>query len=189
MWPRRASGSARVLRMTPGLQFRISWPCAWWITRNCRAEWKRRMPRHLVQPRWASPRGAALVRPWPPGSALPSCNHLLSVSAQPTPAPARFFAPMSGPMVYSITGIWAGADWFSAEAFDMFGILSRPPGPAPPAHHDGFLGIRSQDFRCRQRRGPLLTREGRGRYQPREHRPALALVPNVIRHDNRYDPS
>ena len=28
-------------------------------------------------------------------------------------------------MVDSVTGIWAGADWFERETFDLFGILFK----------------------------------------------------------------
>jgi NADH:ubiquinone oxidoreductase subunit C len=38
----------------------------------------------------------------------------------------RVFCPDDEqPIVDSVTGIWASADWFEREAFDLFGILFR----------------------------------------------------------------
>jgi NADH-quinone oxidoreductase subunit C len=94
------------------------------------------------------------------------------------------------PMVDSLTGIWASAEWFEREAFDLFGILFR-------AHPDlrriltdyGFIGHPfRKDFpligNVEVRYDPQLKRVV---YEPVSIEPRT-LVPRVIRHDNRYDP-
>jgi NADH-quinone oxidoreductase subunit C len=95
------------------------------------------------------------------------------------------------PVIDSLTGIWASADWFEREAFDLFGILFK-------GHHDlrriltdyGFIGHPfRKDF-------PLIGNV-EVRYDPQLKRvvyepvsiEARTLVPRVIRHDNRYDPA
>jgi NADH:ubiquinone oxidoreductase subunit C len=38
------------------------------------------------------------------------------------------------PLIDSVVDIWASANWYEREAFDMYGILFKDhPGPAPPA--------------------------------------------------------
>ena len=51
--------------------------------------------------------------------------HLLSVSLNHRVRLRVFCADDAQPMVDSVIGIWAGADWFEREAFDMFGILFK----------------------------------------------------------------
>ncbi|MEF9979552.1 MAG: NADH-quinone oxidoreductase subunit C [Thermomonas sp.] len=49
--------------------------------------------------------------------------HLLSVRNN-TRVRVRCFAADNGlPVVPSVTGIWAGANWFEREAFDLYGII------------------------------------------------------------------
>ena len=51
--------------------------------------------------------------------------HLLSISRN-TRLRLRCRCPAGEPpMVDSVTGIWASADWYEREAFDLFGILFR----------------------------------------------------------------
>jgi NADH-quinone oxidoreductase subunit C len=51
--------------------------------------------------------------------------HLLSVSRN-TRLRVRCPCPTGEPpMVDSVTGVWASADWFEREAFDLYGILFR----------------------------------------------------------------
>jgi NADH-quinone oxidoreductase subunit C len=93
------------------------------------------------------------------------------------------------PAVDSLVGIWASANWFEREAFDLFGILFR-------AHPDlrrlltdyGFIGHPfRKDF-------PLIGNV-EVRYDPAQKRVVYepvtieprTLVPRVIRHDNRYE--
>ncbi|MBM5812512.1 MAG: NADH-quinone oxidoreductase subunit C [Gammaproteobacteria bacterium] len=51
--------------------------------------------------------------------------HLLSVSRNVRLRLRCWCPPGEPPMVDSVTGIWASADWYEREAFDLFGILFR----------------------------------------------------------------
>lgn len=94
------------------------------------------------------------------------------------------------PMMDSVIGVWASANWFEREVFDLFGILF-------PGHPDlrriltdyGFLGHPfRKDF-------PLVgnievrydEQKQRVVYEPVEIVPRT-LVPRVIRDDNRWSP-
>jgi NADH-quinone oxidoreductase subunit C len=77
----------------------------------------------------------------PAGSRFAVVYHLLSVSKNAR-LRLRVFAPDDEmPAVDSVTGIWAGANWFERETFDLFGIVF-------PGHPDlrriltdyGFIG-------------------------------------------------
>ena len=93
------------------------------------------------------------------------------------------------PMVDSLTGVWASAEWFEREAFDLFGILFRGHPDLRRILTDyGFIGHPfRKDF-------PLIgnvevrydPEKRRVVYQPVTIEPRV-LVPKVIRHDNRYN--
>jgi NADH-quinone oxidoreductase subunit C len=95
------------------------------------------------------------------------------------------------PVVDSVVEIWAGANWFEREAFDLFGILFRGHPDLRRILTDyGFIGHPfRKDF-------PLSgnvevkydTEKKRVVYQPVSIVPRV-LVPKVIRHDHRYDPA
>ena len=95
------------------------------------------------------------------------------------------------PMVDSLTGIWASAEWFEREAFDLFGILFRGHPDLRRILTDyGFIGHPfRKDFpligNVEVRYDPQLKRVV---YEPVSIEPRT-LVPRVIRHDNRYDPA
>ncbi len=99
--------------------------------------------------------------------------------------------PGEDPVLDSLTGIWASADWFEREAFDLFGILFRGHPDLRRLLTDyGFIGHPfRKDFplsgNVEVRYDPQL---GRVVYQPVSIEPRV-LVPRVIRHDNRYDPA
>ena len=88
----------------------------------------------------------------------------------------------------SVTPVWAGANWFEREAFDLFGILFEGHPDLRRILTDyGFMGHPfRKDF-------PL---EGNVevRYDPEQERVVYqpvtiknrVLVPKTIRHDNRY---
>jgi NADH-quinone oxidoreductase subunit C len=94
------------------------------------------------------------------------------------------------PMIDSVVGIWASANWFEREAFDLFGILfTGHPDLRRILTDYGFIGHPfRKDF-------PLIgnvevkydTAKGRVVYQPVSIEPRT-LVPRVIRQDNRYEP-
>jgi len=94
------------------------------------------------------------------------------------------------PMVHSLTGIWASAEWYEREAFDLFGILFRNHPDLRRILTDyGFIGHPfRKDFpligNVEVRYDPQLQRVV---YEPVGIEPRT-LVPRVIRHDNRYDP-
>jgi NADH-quinone oxidoreductase subunit C len=98
---------------------------------------------------------------------------------------------LEDPVIDSVTGIWASADWFEREAFDLFGILFRGHPDLRRLLTDyGFIGHPfRKDFpligNVEVRYDPELRRVV---YEPVSIEPRT-LVPRVIRHDNRYDPA
>jgi len=95
------------------------------------------------------------------------------------------------PMIDSVCGIWASANWFEREAFDLFGILFKGHPDLRRILTDyGFIGHPfRKDF-------PLIGNV-EVRYDPERKRVVYepvsieprTLVPRVIREDNRYDPA
>jgi NADH-quinone oxidoreductase subunit C len=93
------------------------------------------------------------------------------------------------PVIDSVVDVWAGANWYEREAFDLFGILFRGHPDLRRILTDyGFIGHPfRKDF-------PLIGNvevrydpaKGRVVYQPVSIEPRT-LVPRVIREDNRYD--
>jgi NADH-quinone oxidoreductase subunit C len=95
------------------------------------------------------------------------------------------------PTLDSVTEVWAGANWFEREAFDLFGILFRGHPDLRRILTDyGFIGHPfRKDF-------PLIgnvevqydPEKKRVVYQPVSIEPRV-LVPKVIRRDHRYEPA
>jgi NADH-quinone oxidoreductase subunit C len=95
------------------------------------------------------------------------------------------------PVVDSVVDVWASANWFEREAFDLFGILFRGHPDLRRLLTDyGFIGHPfRKDF-------PLIgnvevhydPERQRVVYQPVSITPRV-LVPKVIRHDHRYEPA
>jgi NADH-quinone oxidoreductase subunit C len=95
------------------------------------------------------------------------------------------------PVIDSAVDVWACANWFEREAFDMFGILFKGHPDLRRILTDyGFIGHPfRKDF-------PLIGNvevrydpaQGRVIYQPVSIEPRT-LVPRVIRDDNRYEES
>ena len=95
------------------------------------------------------------------------------------------------PVVDSVISVWACANWFEREAFDLFGILFKGHPDLRRILTDyGFIGHPfRKDF-------PLIgnvevqydAEKHRVVYQPVSIVPRV-LVPKVIRHDHRYEPS
>jgi NADH-quinone oxidoreductase subunit C len=117
--------------------------------------------------------------------------HLLSISLNHRLRLRVFCVDDAEPMVDSVTGIWAAANWFERETFDMFGILFKGHPDLRRLLTDyGFIGHPfRKDFPLS---GNVEVRydpeKGRVVYQPVTIDPRV-LVPKVIRHDNRYDPA
>ena len=93
------------------------------------------------------------------------------------------------PSVDSVVQVWAAANWFEREAFDLFGILFRGHPDLRRLLTDyGFIGHPfRKDFpligTVEVRYDPILKRVV---YEPVTIE-ARTLVPRVIRHDNRYE--
>jgi NADH-quinone oxidoreductase subunit C len=95
------------------------------------------------------------------------------------------------PIVDSVVDVWASANWFEREAFDLFGILFRDHPDLRRILTDyGFIGHPfRKDF-------PLIGNvevhydpdRKRVVYRPVSIVPRV-LVPKVIRHDHRYEPA
>jgi NADH-quinone oxidoreductase subunit C len=127
----------------------------------------------------------------PPGRRFAVVYHLLSLSLNHRLRLRVFCPDDAAPMVDSVTDIWASANWFEREAFDLFGILFRGHPDLRRLLTDyGFIGHPfRKDFPLS---GNVEVRydpeKGRVVYQPVTIDPRV-LVPKVIRHDNRYDPA
>lgn len=114
--------------------------------------------------------------------------HLLSIAHNQRLRVRAECADDDFPVVPSVTPIWAGADWFEREAFDLFGILFDGHNDLRRILTDyGFIGHPfRKDFplvgNVEMRYDPEI---GRVVYEPVTIEPRV-LVPRVIRDDNRY---
>lgn len=125
-----------------------------------------------------------------PPSRFAVVYHLLSISNNARLRLKVACEDDNRPIVDSVTGIWASADWFEREAFDLFGILfTGHPDLRRILTDYGFIGHPfRKDF-------PLIgkaevrydPKKGRVVYEPVSIEPRT-LVPKAIRDDNRYQP-
>ncbi len=126
-----------------------------------------------------------------PGRRFAVAYHLLSISRNQRVRLRVYCPDDERPMVDSVTGVWASANWFEREAFDLFGIMFRGHPDLRRLLTDyGFIGHPfRKDFPLS---GNVEVRydpeKGRVVYEPVSIDPRI-LVPRVIRHDNRYDPA
>jgi NADH-quinone oxidoreductase subunit C len=114
--------------------------------------------------------------------------HLLSVAHNQRLRLKVFCPDSEEPVLDSLVEVWAAANWFEREAFDLYGILFRGHPDLRRILTDyGFIGHPfRKDF-------PLSGNvevqydpdKKRVVYQPVSITPRV-LVPKVIRHDNRY---
>jgi NADH-quinone oxidoreductase subunit C len=122
------------------------------------------------------------------GKRFAAVYHLISYALNQR-VRVRVFAPDDDfPIVPTITGIWASADWYEREAFDLFGILfSDHPDLRRILTDYGFVGHPfRKDF-------PLIGHVEM-RYDPERRRVVYepvsieprVLVPRVTRSDHRY---
>ena len=183
--------AATVLRDAAGLKFEMCMDvCGVDYLEHGRAEWKTQDATSSGFSRGVA-RGAELDAPVAPGRRFAVVYHLLSVSLNQRLRLRVFCADDAEPMVDSVIEVWAGADWFERETFDMFGIMFKGHPDLRRLLTDyGFIGHPfRKDFPLS---GNVEVRydpeKGRVVYQPVTIDPRV-LVPKVIRHDNRYDPA
>jgi len=115
--------------------------------------------------------------------------HLLSVSRNARLRLRCYCVGEEPPILPTVVDVWAGANWFEREAFDLFGILFRGHPDLRRILTDyGFIGYPfRKDF-------PLIgnvelrydPEKGRVVYEPVSIEPRT-VVPKVIRDDNRYE--
>jgi NADH-quinone oxidoreductase subunit C len=123
-----------------------------------------------------------------PQSRFAAVYHLLSI-AHNVRLRVKTFLDADRPIVDSVVGIWASANWFEREAFDLFGIMFRGHPDLRRILTDyGFIGHPfRKDF-------PLIG-QVEMRYDPEQRRVIYepvsieprTLVPRVIREDGRYE--
>jgi NADH-quinone oxidoreductase subunit C len=201
--PDRLLHAAAALRDAPGLKFEMCMDvCGVDYLEHGRAEWKtqdatssgfsRGVSRHAVPDGTLTAELAAeLAAGLAAGRRFAVVYHLLSISLNQRLRLRVFCPDAAEPMVDSVAGVWAGADWFERETFDMFGILFKGHPDLRRLLTDyGFIGHPfRKDFPLS---GNVEVRydpeKGRVVYQPVSIDPRV-LVPKVIRHDNRYDPA
>jgi NADH-quinone oxidoreductase subunit C len=124
------------------------------------------------------------------GPRFATTYHLLSVSRNWRLRLRCYCIGEEPPMLDSVTPVWAAADWFEREAFDLFGVLFRGHPDLRRILTDyGFIGHPfRKDFPLS---GNVELRydpeKGRVVYEPVSIEPRV-VVPKVIREDNRYDP-
>lgn len=116
-----------------------------------------------------------------------SVYHLLSLSNNQR-VRLKVFVEGEPPLVPSVMSVWASANWYEREAFDLFGIVyDGHPDLRRLLTDYGFVGHPfRKDF-------PLIgevelrydAAQQRCVYEPVSIQPRV-LVPKVIRHDNRY---
>ena len=186
------------LRDQPDLRFEVLIDVAGidYLEYGC-PEWKTELASATGFSRGVSRGRSAASASEPYGERVPAANqgrrfavvyHLLSITHN---ARLRLRVPCADaeePIVDSVTQIWAAANWFEREAFDLFGILfNGHPDLRRLLTDYGFIGHPfRKDF-------PLIGNvevrydpaQGRVIYEPVSIEPRV-LVPKVIRHDNRY---
>jgi NADH-quinone oxidoreductase subunit C len=130
---------------------------------------------------------SALTPQWPARFAV--AYQLLSITHNERLRLRVFCDGDEDPLIDSVIDVWACANWFEREAFDLYGILFRGHPDLRRLLTDyGFIGHPfRKDFpligNAEVRYDPKLQRVV---YEPVSIEPRT-LVPRVIRDDNRYD--
>jgi len=117
--------------------------------------------------------------------------HLLSITHNRRMRLRVKCADTQDPQVDSVIDVWACANWFEREAFDLYGIVFRGHPDLRRILTDyGFIGHPfRKDFPLSGNVEVQYDNEKkRVVYQPVSIVPRV-LVPKVIRHDHRYDPN
>jgi NADH-quinone oxidoreductase subunit C len=116
--------------------------------------------------------------------------HLLSIGLNQRLRLKVYCENDAQPIVDSVVSVWASANWFEREAFDLYGILFRGHPDLRRLLTDyGFIGHPfRKDFPLSGNVEMRYDAErGRVVYEPVSIEPRT-LVPKVIRDDARYDP-
>ena len=178
---------ARTLRDDPGLKFEVLIDVAGvdyldygrseWPTRGATGTGFSRGVNRAAGHTWSGGRRYAVV------------YQLLSVALNERLRLRVWCEDNEEPTVDTLTGVWASANWFEREAFDLFGILFRGHPDLRRILTDyGFIGHPfRKDF--------PLTGNVEVRYDEQQRRVVYepvsieprTLVPRVIRDDNRLD--
>ena len=188
---------ATVLRDDPELKFEMLMDlCAVDYSTYGRDEWQteRASGTGFSRGRLRDPELAAEAADTPPAVYEPKTRfavvyHLLSITHNHR-LRLRVFCPNDErPVLDSVTRVWASADWYEREAFDLYGVLFRGHPDLRRILTDyGFIGHPfRKDF-------PLIgnvevrydPEKGRVVYEPVSIEPRT-LVPRVIRDDARYE--
>ncbi len=188
--------AARILRDAPELQFDTlidvtvvdysQFRLEQWATHSASGTGfsRGRMPPAPAEEHAPPPRPAA-------GARFAVVYHLLSVSNNQRIRMRVKCDSDDEPVVDSVVEIWAAANWFEREAFDLFGVFFRDHPDLRRILTDyGFVGhpfrkdfplIGNVEVRYDEERQRVV-------YQPVSIEPRV-LVPRVIREDNRYNPA
>ena len=123
-----------------------------------------------------------------PKNRFAAVYHLLSITHN-VRLRVKTFLDADRPIVDSVISVWATADWFEREAFDLYGIMfTGHPDLRRILTDYGFIGHPfRKDF-------PLIG-QVEMRYDPEQQRVIYepvsieprTLVPRVIREDSRYE--
>ncbi len=182
---------ARALRDGPEFKFEMCMDvCGVDYLEFGRADWKTQDATSSGFSRGVA-RGVVPAAPVAAGRRFAVVYHLLSVTLNQRLRLKAYCPDDAQPMLDSVAGVWASADWFEREAFDLFGIFFRGHPDLRRLLTDyGFIGHPfRKDFPLS---GNVEVRydpeKGRVVYQPVSIEPRIG-VPKVIRHDNRYDPA
>jgi len=125
-----------------------------------------------------------------PRGRVAAVYQLLSVSRNQRIRLKSFCVNDERPMLDSVVGVWASADWYEREAFDLYGIVfAGHPDLRRILTDYGFIGHPfRKDFpvsgNVEMRYDPA---KGRVVYEPVSIEPRTQ-IPKTIRDDNRYAP-
>jgi NADH-quinone oxidoreductase subunit C len=179
-----------VLRDRAGLEFQMCMDvCGVDYLQHGRAEWKTQRATSSGFSRGVV-RGLSSAGDERPGRRFAVVYQLLSIANNQRLRLKVFCEDDEQPAVDSVAPIWASANWYEREAFDLFGIMFKGHPDLRRLLTDyGFIGHPfRKDFPLS---GNVEVRydpeKRRVVYQPVTIEPRV-LVPKVIRHDNRYDP-
>lgn len=150
----------------------------WTTTRACNTGFERgvkSIKSQVPDSNWEKPRFASVY-------------HLLSITHNHR-VRVKAFVDNENPIIDTVTDIWASANWYEREAFDLYGILySGHPDLRRILTDYGFIGHPfRKDFPVSGNVEVRYDKKlGRVIYEPVDIEPRV-LVPKTIRDDARYE--